>query len=103
MTTGIGRQTAKTPVQPPDGAELLTVPETAYVLRCCVDSVYRLIATGKLASTRVVSKRFVRRADVGVFLEGQTSTRTGDDGAKAGRIAPSVNLKASGLWNGKDY
>lgn len=95
------KATCKTPIEPPEGAKLLTVPEAAYVLRSSVDLVYRLIAKGEIPSTRVGTKRFVTPRALADYLESHTTTRRPDPTSPA--VPASIGLKESGLWNGKDY
>lgn len=101
MTDTKKRSTCKIPVAPAEGCELLTVPETAWVLRSCVDLVYRLIARGDLPSTSVGAKRFVTRKAVAAYLAAQTTTRRPE--AVQAAVVGSVKLRESGLWNGKNY
>lgn len=90
----------KVPIKPPDGAAILTVPEAAWVLRVSVDTVFRLINRGEMASTSVGRKRFVPAAEIAAYRDRQTTVRRPD--AKAAEPA-RIGLRESGLWDGEEY
>lgn len=48
---------------------LLTVTETAELLRCGQTMVYQLLKDGRLASVKIGRRRLVRAADVHRFIE----------------------------------
>lgn len=48
---------------------LLTVAETAELLRCGQTTVYQLLKDGRLASVKIGRRRLVRAADVHRFIE----------------------------------
>ncbi len=59
--------------------ELLTVKETAAVLRAQPNYVYELLARGDLPAVRVGRKKLVRRADLDAFVR-RGGTTPDDDG-----------------------
>lgn len=48
---------------------LLTVPETAELLRCGQTMVYQLLKDGRLASVKIGRRRLVKATDVYRFIE----------------------------------
>lgn len=48
---------------------LLTVPETAELLRCGQTTVYQLLKDGRLASVKIGRRRLVRASAVAAFIE----------------------------------
>ncbi len=63
--------------EPP--AELLTVKETAAVLRAQPNYVYELLARGELPAVRVGRKKLVRRTDLDAFVRRGGTTSDDDD------------------------
>ncbi|GAA4405475.1 helix-turn-helix domain-containing protein [Tsukamurella soli] len=59
--------TAEPPPTPPT---LLTVAETAKMLRCGQTLVYAMLKDGRLASVKIGRRRLVRAADVERFING---------------------------------
>lgn len=60
-------QTTTEPTAP--APTLLTVAETAELLRCGQTTVYQLIKDGRLASVKIGRRRLVRASAVAAFIE----------------------------------
>lgn len=55
---------AQTPVSPPPTPTMLTVAETAELLRCSKSLVYRMLGTGELPSVKLGRRRLIPRREV---------------------------------------
>jgi excisionase family DNA binding protein len=83
---------------------LLTIPEVAEELRCCVATVYREIAAGTLPTRKIRRKRFVHRADLTAYLEAARQTDRPEAEVPAPKTTPRrVDLKDSGLIGDDDF
>jgi excisionase family DNA binding protein len=59
---------AEVPVEPEPGRMALSVPESAYVFSVSVHHVWRLIATGELASFKMGRRRLISRAAIDAYI-----------------------------------
>ena len=58
------------PAESPPTPTLLTVAETAELLRCGQTLVYAMLSDGRLASVKIGRRRLVKSADVQRFIAG---------------------------------
>jgi len=67
--SGAGQRKAAVATEPEPGTLALTVNEAAYLLRVSPNTVWNLLADGRLAGFSVGRRRLIARAEVEFFVE----------------------------------
>jgi hypothetical protein len=96
---------ARTPALPPDDAVLLPLAEVAYIIRCSVATVSRLVAAGKLPTvpgTATGARRLVRWASLDAYPRAEEPTESqAEERAESPAAAPASIPPALGPRQGR--